>query len=392
MKTIAVAAGVVAAATSLSVGAWAATGNAHPASKSAKAPVTRPKANAAAAPADARTSDVQPKSAPTGLVKGGQILKPGTFVRSPNEKYGLVQQTDGNLVLYQGKKALWSTATGRHPGAASVMQTDGNLVVYGKAKKVLWSSNTGRHAGAVLAVQNDGNLVIYSKAKKALWSRHISLGSLRAGYVLPEGQAVRSMNGAYTLQQQTDGNLVLYQGKKALWSTETGRHPGAYTAMQTDGNLVVYSKDKKALWYSNTGGHPGAGLNVQDDGNLVIYSTAKKALWSRHTAIGGLNAGQKLTEGNAVRSANGVYTLQQQTDGNLVLYKDGRTPIWSTSTQGANTYALMQADGNFVVYAGTKPLWGTSTTGHPGAYLAVQDDGNLVVYGKDKKVLWASRR
>jgi hypothetical protein len=52
----------------------------------------------------------------------------------------------------------------------------------------------------------------------------------------------------------------------------------------------------------------------------------------------------------------------------------------------------MQTDGNFVVYQGTKPLWSTSTGGHPGASLAVQDDGNLVVYGKDKKVLWASRR
>jgi hypothetical protein len=89
-----------------------------------------------------RRQDVRPpaEEPPSGLVKGGQILKPGKFVRSPNEKYGLVQQTDGNLVLYQGKKALWSTATGRHPGAASIMQTDGNLVVYSKDKKVLWAS------------------------------------------------------------------------------------------------------------------------------------------------------------------------------------------------------------------------------------------------------------
>jgi hypothetical protein len=388
---MAVAAGIAAAVTSLSVGAWAATGYSHPAPKK-EAPAAQPKVNAAAAPADAPAAEVQPKSAATGLVKPGQVLRVGKWVRSPNGKYGLIQQTDGNLVLYQGKKALWSTGTGRHAGASAVMQTDGNLVVYSTAKKALWGSNTGRHAGATLAVQNDGNLVIYSKAKKALWSRYVALGTLQTGYALSPGQSVRSMNGDYVLSQQTDGNLVLHQGKTVLWNSETGRHPGGYAVMQTDGNLVVYSKAKKALWHSNTPGHPGASLEVQNDGNLVIYSTAHEAVWSRHTAIGGLASGRKVTTGNSVRSPNGVYSLQQQTDGNLVLYKNGSTAIWSTSTQGSNVYSVMQTDGNFVVVQGTKPLWDTKTAGNPGATLNVQDDGNLVIYSQDHRAIWSSRK
>jgi hypothetical protein len=391
IKTIAVAAGVTAAVTSLSVGAWAATGGSRPAPPKKQAVSTPQNADAAAVPAGAPSTDAQPKSSPTGLFKSGQTLRPGKYVRSPNEKYGLLQQTDGNLVFYQGKKPLWSTVTAGHAGASTVMQPDGNLVVYGKDKKALWQSDTARHPGAALAVQNDGNLVIYSKAKKALWSRHTSLEKLSSGHLLTTGLGVRSLNGGYTLLQQTDGNLVLYKAKTPIWSTETSGHPGAYAVMQTDGNLVVYTKDKKALWQSNTSRHSGAELAVQDDGNLVIYGTDHKALWSRHAAIGGLTAGQKLATGNVVNSPNGTYSLQQQTDGNLVLYK-GKTPLWSSKTTGSGVYSLMQTDGNFVVYQGTKPLWSTGTGGHAGAALAVQDDGNLVIYSTDHRAIWSSKK
>jgi hypothetical protein len=60
---------------------------------------------------------------------------------------------------------------------------------------------------------------------------------------------------------------------------------GRYVAtMQNDGNLVVRSVTAhKALWSSGTQGHPGAYLLEQTDGNLVIYQ-AGKPLWTTHTA------------------------------------------------------------------------------------------------------------
>ena len=39
---------------------------------------------------------------------------------------------------------------------------------------------------------------------------------------------------------QGDGNLVIYEGSKALWASHTNGHPGAYFAVQDDGNIVVY--------------------------------------------------------------------------------------------------------------------------------------------------------
>ncbi|SDL12571.1 hypothetical protein [Nonomuraea jiangxiensis] len=214
---------------------------------------------------------------------------------------------------------------------------------------------------------------------------------LASGQTLKAGQSLRSRDKRFQLVQQADGNLVLYRGKKALWST-AAPGAGAYSVMQADGNLVVYSKSHTPLWQSNTGGHPGSQLAVQNDGNLVIYGADRKSLWSRHQAYGELAAGQKLTPGEGVRSASGAYTLLQQKDGGLVLYRNGNEAIWSSGTTGPNVYAIMQADGNLVQYQGNRAVWSTGTGANPGATLAVQNDGNLVIYTTDHRAIWASRK
>ncbi|MFT4621411.1 MAG: hypothetical protein ACI8PZ_000063 [Myxococcota bacterium] len=91
-----------------------------------------------------------------------------------------------------------------------------------------------------------------------------------------------SCDARFVLVMQGDGNLVLYQGALALWSTMTHGNPDAWAAMQDDGNLVVYAASGWPLWSTETGGHPGAVLAVQDDGNLVI-TDADRPIWDSHT-------------------------------------------------------------------------------------------------------------
>jgi hypothetical protein len=38
----------------------------------------------------------------TGLLRPGHALRPGQSIRSKNGQYRLIQQNDGNLVLYHG--------------------------------------------------------------------------------------------------------------------------------------------------------------------------------------------------------------------------------------------------------------------------------------------------
>ena len=98
-----------------------------------------------------------------------------------------------------------------------------------------------------------------------------------------------SADGKYRLEMQSDGNLVIYDGGDAVWSSNTaGQGVAPYTlAMQGDGNLVIYDKDYSATWASNTAGK-GEGpytLIMQGDRNLVIYDKNNSAIWASNTNV-----------------------------------------------------------------------------------------------------------
>jgi hypothetical protein len=93
----------------------------------------------------------------------------GGSIQSPNKRYSLIMQTDGNLVEYGPNGPLWSSCTNRWPGSIATMQGDGNLVVYGPGHIARYA--TGTHTpGSVLQVQDDGNMVIYGPGHNAVWA------------------------------------------------------------------------------------------------------------------------------------------------------------------------------------------------------------------------------
>jgi hypothetical protein len=72
---------------------------------------------------------------------------------------------------------------------------------------------------------------------------------------LKPGESIKSPNGKYSLEFQTDENLVLYSNKdgsrNAEWASNTKDSGANLAAFQTDGNVVVYNDDKP-IWDSNT--------------------------------------------------------------------------------------------------------------------------------------------
>jgi hypothetical protein len=106
-------------------------------------------------------------------------------------------------------------------------------------------------------------------------------GVLNPGDTIQQPGNVKSCDGRFNLDLQTDGNLVLYfTGNGALWATHTGA--GHTLVMQNDGNLVLYNSSNAAVWSSGTYGHPGAWAAIQNDGNLVVYE-GSKPLWASNT-------------------------------------------------------------------------------------------------------------
>ena len=112
---------------------------------------------------------VAPTSAST--LGGNGLLVADQSLTSPDGRFALVVQDDGNLVIYQNSNgsALWSSGTNGNLPGFLVMQGDGNLVFYGPSNVSIWNSGTSGHANVVLSMQSDGNLVLYS-GSTAIWS------------------------------------------------------------------------------------------------------------------------------------------------------------------------------------------------------------------------------
>jgi hypothetical protein len=104
------------------------------------------------------------------LLRENEGLVPGRRVTSCNGRFSmLLQETDGNLVVYRNDGAvIWSANT--PPTTVSfVMQGDGNLVAYDTSGNPVWTSKTDNHPGSAFAMQDDGNLVIYDNGS-AIWT------------------------------------------------------------------------------------------------------------------------------------------------------------------------------------------------------------------------------
>jgi cell wall-associated NlpC family hydrolase len=100
----------------------------------------------------------------------GQSLTAGQELESANGRYFAVMQADGNFLVNDGTKAIWSTSTSGHPGTAVQLQTDGHLLMRDKAGHVVWGRGTYPSHADTLTMQNDGNLVLYNSDPIALWS------------------------------------------------------------------------------------------------------------------------------------------------------------------------------------------------------------------------------
>jgi hypothetical protein len=237
------------------------------------------------------------------ILSSGSQLMPGQQISSPDGRYRLIFQTDGNLVIYRPDNApIWWTGTNGIAPKVAVMQGDGNFVIYDSANNAAWHTFTYGNPGAYLSMQNNGAFVITSAAGARLWGSPVppyevntppgggstpsptpSADTLAPGARLYPGQAVQSLDRRFALTYQTDGNLVLYgPGGVPRWSTQMFSSPG-YAEMQVDGNFVVYASNGTPVWASGTSGTRGATLVVHNDGQVDIRTSQGLVVWQTGT-------------------------------------------------------------------------------------------------------------
>lgn len=110
------------------------------------------------------------QASPVNTLGLSQSLSAGQSIVSPDGRYRLVMQGDGNLVLYSPYRALWWTRTDGKPANRVVVQSDGNIVLYDAQNRYYWAAMTQGNPNASLVLQDDGNLVLYSASGRPLWS------------------------------------------------------------------------------------------------------------------------------------------------------------------------------------------------------------------------------
>ena len=127
-------------------------------------------------------------------LSSGQRINGGEALTSPNGRYILAMETDGNLVMYDVGKPVWGSNTAGSGANIAEMRDDGDLVIYHEGDKPAWSSRTRGHEGAVLALQDDRDLVVYAADGKKLWSSRTFVASSADTAVPPTRSAASSMN------------------------------------------------------------------------------------------------------------------------------------------------------------------------------------------------------
>lgn len=150
------------------------------------------------------------------------------------------------------------------------------------------------HVGVGAYISADGRLWVtqifaacpgcgtaYSKAPRSVGEPGSNLrDTLTGGEKLTSGQSISSVNGSYSLNMQSDGNLVIYRHwGGSIWNSRSAGSSNAYAIFQTDGNFVIYRTGKSPC-HSGTGGRGGKRISLGGDGNLVIYNGTGGAVWA----------------------------------------------------------------------------------------------------------------
>jgi hypothetical protein len=120
-------------------------------------------------PFDEAPASLQAATVVDRLYRGDYLFQ-GQQLMDTRCHYHLDMQSDGNAVTYNPWGDVWSTGTSwAGPGSYMRFQWDSNLVIYNQFDQDVWATNTvGRSASSVVQ-QTDGNLVMY-RGTTPVWS------------------------------------------------------------------------------------------------------------------------------------------------------------------------------------------------------------------------------
>ncbi|MDO8406703.1 MULTISPECIES: putidacin L1 family lectin-like bacteriocin [Pseudomonas] len=238
---------------------------------------------------------------------GSSVLLPlhemsaGQYLQSPDKRFKMILQPDGNLAIYDGANTVWVAVAGQ-PYTSGGTKIDNSKIYFylmyyaflnDPSRNRMWGTANstplnndiwGAYNRTYLSLQNDGNLVVVDSVP--VWASNSAIPIspsidsvyIAAGTTLEVDR--RYVSGGTTLIFQSDGNLVVSNGPLGvLWASWTQNKGATRAVMQEDGNFVIYGVNNTPLWFTGTAGRPGAMAKVQANGSFSIVS--EKPVWAR---------------------------------------------------------------------------------------------------------------
>lgn len=192
----------------------------------------------------------------TSTLSSDQTLKQGQQLASPNGRFHLLMQSDGNFVLYDGAPAInsayWATNTWQMEPATrpthAVMQSDGHLVLYNDAGAPAWGSGVwGPDFDAPrLDLQDDGNLVVYANGNQPIWASQ----TVRTAPITSSAPLVRTETTSVGFGKQMTTTATLYRNGRL--TVESAQRNDNFTGGLRGRILVVCSDDHgRMIWLSS---------------------------------------------------------------------------------------------------------------------------------------------
>ena len=98
------------------------------------------------------------------LASGEQVLERERYVSSPNGRYKVGVNSNGQLVMLRGNSKVWTLEDKNGDQVSDItrmyMQADGNLVLKTSSNKGLWNSETSKNFGSEFRIDDGGQLSV----------------------------------------------------------------------------------------------------------------------------------------------------------------------------------------------------------------------------------------
>ena len=105
-----------------------------------------------------------------------------------------------------------------------------------------------------------------------------------------------------------------------------------------------------------------------------------------------MRAGERLTSGEQLISADGHYSVVQRADGNLVIYdRTTMIPLWANARAGSGNSTKLALSGGLTTYSSSGSVqWKSAPTRSKALRAAIRNDGRFVLLDKNGTVIWSS--